>query len=389
MSLTNNDDFRRDTIVLIGCQSPLVLDVTLQNTNISASSGDVYVSIAGVSPNAENTTTYNFDLGYVETTGSGPNYDHKFKLDITDIIRKVCNDPDLRNETAGGYKMLSRLATYIGCFVKSSGEITTGFYNYYAHGFNQVNNPDSSCLVDFGDPAVEAIIPIVPGAPMLWHVWNNALVAGAFYLRLFDSAANQISTITLANPVTQGLVQGTGATFNQNLYDDWSVLEEYILGITPNIEPNSISKVTCVALKKVCEGDVVLAWLNRFGVYSYMAFERFPTHRGQQKHIGSFDLEVYDIADLQSRTKSRGYTGVQKVISAVVKSVPIEYFEAIEDLFYSMDVYYFTGTLPEYEFDPAEWLRVQVRGTLVERKKQSFENVRVDILLPEKYTQIR
>jgi len=73
----------------------------------------------------------------------------------------------------------------------------------------------------------------------------------------------------------------------------------------------------------------------------------------------------------------------------VARGVPTEYFEAVEDLFYSMDVYYFTGTLPEYTFDQTEWIRVRVRGNLSERKNHSRENVRVDILLPEKYTQLR
>ena len=144
-----------------------------------------------------------------------------------------------------------------------------------------------------------------------------------------------------------------------------------------------------IAFKQACEGDVVLAWLNRFGSYSYMAFERFPTVKGQQKDIGSYDLEVYDIADLQSRQKNRGFKDVKEVISAVAKNIPTEYFEIIEDLFYSMDVYYFTGTLPSYAFDAADWLRVTVKGELRNRKKYDYENVRIDITLPEKYTQIR
>ena len=144
-----------------------------------------------------------------------------------------------------------------------------------------------------------------------------------------------------------------------------------------------------IAFKQACEGDVVLAWLNRYGIYSYMAFERFPTIRGEQKHLGEFNITVDDLADEQSRTKSRGYEKVRDVISAVAKGIPTEYLEVIEDLFYSMDVYYFTGTLPSYTHADVDWLRVQVKGTLIERKKHSHENVRVDIMLPEKYTQVR
>ena len=99
-------------------------------------------------------------------------------------------------------------------------------------------------------------------------------------------------------------------------------------------------------LERGLEGDVLLCWLNRYGTYSYMAFDRFPTVRGEQDHIGSYDLLIDDLADVKSRTKSRGYKNVRNVISAVALGIETEYFHAIEDLFYSMDVYYFTGTLP-------------------------------------------
>ena len=120
MSLTYNEDFRRDGHNLIACHSPLVLDVTLQNTNTSAVSGDVTVDIYG-SGTTEDTTIYVFDMAYVETSGAGPNYDHTFRLDITDIIRRICNDPDLRNETSGSVKRPSRLASFITCLFKSPG----------------------------------------------------------------------------------------------------------------------------------------------------------------------------------------------------------------------------------------------------------------------------
>ena len=349
MSLTLNDDFTRASWDLIASQSPLVLDVTLQNTNTSASSGDVTVEIQG-EVNADNTTLYTFDLGYVGTTGSGPNYDHAFKLDITDIIRKICNDPLLQDDTTAGFETENRMATRIAGEVKSSGETPTGFVKYFAHGFNQVNNPDSSCLVDYADLATEAIVPIVPGSPMMFWLWMNANYGSIDLEVKLLKGAVQLWAGNIAAASVRGMYQFYYPTgVNDELYDHSDDKpEEFTLKLYDNFAPTDYQIITLIAFKKTCEGDVVLAWLNRFGTYSYMAFERFPTHRGEQKHIGSFDLEVYDIADLQSRTKSRGYTGVQKVISAVAKSVPTEYFDAIEDLFYSMDVYYFTGTLPEY-----------------------------------------
>lgn len=387
MSLTLNDNFSRGGFDLIACQSPLVLDVTLGNAGATAASGDVTATIQGQT-SAENTVAYTFNMAYVSSAGSGP-YTHEFKLDITDIIRKICNDPSLQDDTTSGFDTENRLAPEIRITITSAPETPVVQDNWYAHGFNQVNNPDSSCLVDFADKDTEAIIPIVPGAPMLFYIWRQTTSVSGSFIRIVDDGSFNAYVGTVAQ--VKGLIQGYDATIlNQGLDDDYeNGIKEYTFQCGIHTPLTIQGAVTLVAFKELCEGDVLLSWLNRFGVYSYMAFERFPTIRGEQKHIGSFDLEVTDIADLQSRTKSRGFTDVRNVISAVAKSVPTEYFDAIEDLFYSMDVYYFTGTLPEYEFDPAEWLRVKVRGTLVERKKHSFENVRVDILLPEKYTQIR
>jgi len=387
MSLVVDEDFVRDAWDLIACHSPLVLKATLGDANATASSGDVTVELQAVSAGADDTTLYAFDMAYVSSAGVGP-YTHAFRLDITDIIRKICNEPGHVDETAAThYKLKSKRATEIDIDVKSDGEDTVSVDNWYMHGFNQVNNSDSSCLVDFADVATKAIISIVPGVPMLYYVWVPSNLGGTNIFRLYDSDDNLIRSEALPDPVTFGLVQVSISTVNAALRNGWdNKIEEFYFTI---FNTTIQHKVYGVAFKLACEGDVVLAWLNRYGTYSYMAFERFPTHRGEQKHLGEFNITVDDLATVQSRTKSRGYENVRDVISAVAKSIPTQYLEVVEDLFYSMDVYYYTGTLPDDTFDATEWLRVQVRGNIVNRKKYSHENVRVDVMLPEKYTQVR
>jgi hypothetical protein len=388
MSLTVTEDFVRDARDLISCHSPLVLKATLQNLTATASSGDVTCDIQAVSFGADDDTLYTFDMAYVKTSFSSPDYYHEFRLNITDIIRKICNRPGHVDETGGAvYKLKSKRATEIDIDVKSSGEATQPVDNWYMHGFNQVNNPDSSCLVDFADVATKAIISIVPGVPMLYYLWNPTNLGGSGTFRLYDSDNNLIDSEAMPDPITFGLVQVSSTGINGALRTAWTnkIEEFYFIIYNAGIQ----QKVYGVAFKLACEGDVVLAWLNRYGTYSYMAFERFPTHRGEQKHLGEYNITVDDLADVQSRTKSRGYEKVRTVISAVAKGIPTQYMEVVEDLFYSMDVYYYTGTLIDDTFNSLEWLRVTVRGTLVERKKHNQENVRVDIMLPEKYTQVR
>ena len=386
MSLTVNDDFQRNGYNLVSCQNPLILNVSLGNTVSSASSGGVTVEITG---SGDNTETYEFDMGYVGTTG-GPDYIHNFKLNITDIIREICNEPDLENEASVSSEIMrgSRLATAIEIKVSDLWKVNSSVYveNVYMHGFNQVNNPDSSCLVDFADGDEEAVIPIAPGSPMLFWLWQHAAGTSTpgpsgIIVDIGVTARGFIAT-------EQGLYQmHVPIDFNQNLHDDWgSVPKEYTLELSG---VDSDAKLTLVALSEACEGSVVLSWLNRYGFYSYMSFAPEATWRNKQKHIGSYGIQVDDLADVKSRTKSRGFSDAKQVISAVAKNVPTQYFEAIEDLFYSMDVYYFTGTLPKYTYDPTEWLRVEVKGDLIDRKKHSHENVRVEITLPEKYTQQR
>ena len=382
MSLVLNDNFQRSGFDVISCHSPLVLDVTLTNANATQSSGDVTAKLQGQGL-ADNINAYTFDMGLVSSVGLAPTV-HTFRLNITDAIGKICNDPDLRNEVTTLFFTPSRLATLIRITIESASESDVVLDNNYMHGFNQVNDPDSSCLVDFANG--DAVIPVVPGAPMLFSIWTESVGASPIFRLMRGSTVVWDDALLIPN--VKSLYQVYHTDLNTDFAADLQEGRiEYFLDCF--YQDSTLGKINLVALSGVCEGTVLLAWLNRYGTYSYMAFERYPSVKGEQKDMGSYDLEVIDIADLQSRQKSRGYNDVKDVITAVAKRVPTEYFSAIEDLFYSMDVYYYTGTLPNFTFDPAEWLRVKVKGNLRERKKFTHENVRVDIIMPEKYTQIR
>lgn len=379
MALVIFEDFRRSGIDVIGAHSPLVLQALLTVGGVPVS-GDVTVEIRGLDP-AENETVYTFGMGYV----SGSLGIHLFVLDITDIIRKICNEPRLQSDvTSGEWEQECRLVTQIACTIKADGEADDSFTNWYQHGFNQVNDPDGSALVDFAEG--NATIPIAIGAPMLFPVWFEnvgASLEGKTY-----RGATLVNTITEAVATVKGLTQVDSPALNVGLYNDYpDQVAEYYLEF--KYTATVVGKLNMVGLSEACEGSVLLCWLNRYGTYSYMAFERFPEHRGEQKHIGSTDDYVYQLDGTQGRARSRGYQNVRTVITAVAKRVPGQYFDIIEDLFYSMDVYYYTGTLPNYNHLDADWLRVTVEGQLVQKKKHSHDNVRVDVVLPEKYTHLR
>lgn len=386
MSMTLNDDFKRDGYNIVSCHSPLVLEILIANTSTSMASGDATATIQGQSP-TENTTAYTFEMGYVETTGSGPTYYHTFRLDITDIIREICNDPDLDLDAQYIMSPVHRNASKIQVTIASSPETPVNFTNFYAHGFNQVNDQNSSCLVPLGDGS--ALIPVVAGAPMAHYLYLTSTSVSSSWSAQLERDSSIVWTGSSGLVSTgQGMAQIYEDDLNEDLHNDFpGVPSEYVLSVIYSTA--TYGTITLLAMREACEGDVLLAWLNRFGTYSYMVFDRFPITRGSQKHIGSRDILIDDLADVQSRTKSRGFSNVKDTISAVAKNIPTEYFYLIEDLFYSMDVYYFTGTLPSYVFDEEDWLRVQVRGNLQERAKYNQENVRVDIILPEKYTQQR
>lgn len=378
----------------IGCHTPLVLDVDLGNANATQVSGDCTVEIQGQG-NAENQTLYTFDMAYVGTTGTTPNFVHRFILDITDVMRAIANNPLHQVDFSGGGvydEDENRMFTLIYITAKSAGEGDIVQNNYYGHGFNPINTDDDACLVEFCNKDVVATIPIVPGAPMIMSLWNEVPTAVQQAHVLKDKVGNTLNSRDLATAsIIQGLIQICDpVNINQELYDEYENPETFTLHIYDSATKTTEKhKLYLAAWKKACEGDVLLAWLNRYGTYSYMAFERFATYKTNQKSMGSYNLQVIGISALQSRKASRGYSNVQTVISAVAKAVPTEFFPIIEDLFYSMDVYYFIGTLPEYEFDSQEWLRVTVGGSLTERKKYNHENVRIDVMLPEKYTQVR
>lgn len=387
MSLTLNDDFSRSGFDVIACHSPLVLDVTLQNANATAVSGDVTAKLYGVGVTI-NTTEYTFDMGYAGSSGSGP-YDHEFRLDVTDIIRRICNVPDLRDETTSGYKYKPLLGSGVLITIASAGESDDYLTKTYMHGFNQVNDPNSSCLVELANK--QAIISIVPGAPMLFYQWLDVSTPSTNNeMALITEAGSAFKEIAMAFTLSGGLHQFNEPTdINLEFYNQFTQHEFFSMAIREATTHVNYQVVYAAAYKKACEGDVVLAWLNRFGMYSYMVFDKRYSQEVQGKHIGSYDISIDDLADVQSRKLSRGYEGVYTVIDAIANQVPITFFPAIEDLFYSMDVYMFTGTLPSYNHQDVNWVRVTVSGSMPQRKKHNHENIRVTIKMPEKYTQLR
>ena len=386
MSLSIQDNFQRSGYDVISCHNPLVLDVELGNSDPIAESGDVSVIIQGQS-GADNTTAYTFEMAYVTTT-IDYGYKHQFRLNITNIIRHVCNTPQLEDETGANiYKQGSRMATPIKITVSASGESPDDVTNYFMHGFNQVNDPDSSCLVDFASGIPKILMAY--GAPSIFHIWEHTNSGSNTKLLLLDDELNVVSNISIGATFNKGLIQMHTTILNGGIYSDYDYrVKEYGMKLYYGTD-TVVGEIDLIGLTAVCEGSVLLAWLNRYGTYSYMAFERFPTLEREQKHIGSYKQTITDIADVQSRALSKGYENVRTVISAVAKNIPTEYFEYIEDLFYSMDVYYYTGTLPNNVHSNTDWLRVTVEGSLKERRRYSHDNVRVDIMLPEKYTQLR
>jgi hypothetical protein len=392
-TLTNLNDFKKSGYELITAHSPLVLYWKLNDTTSSHSTGYLVATITGQSP-ADNQNSYTFDMAYIETIDlGGGSYDHYFKLNITDIIRKVCNSPRLESEiTVGNFFQPSRLATSIKINVLVPGApppVQSDFTYSYMHGFNQIGDPNGSALVEFASND-QGKISIAPGAPMLFHLWKNVATSNQLYFDILKNASIVKSVLLNTGALPIALYEiYDNVNINQWLDDNFQELPILYELQLRDTTAGVLTSVFATAPKKACEGSLVLAWLNRYGTYSYLAFDKYYRRRGEQKHIGSFTEEIIDIADNQSRELSRGFENAFDKITATCHNVPSEDLEAIEDLFISMDIYMYTGTLPDYTFSTAEWIRVEVKGNLRDRKKRSAEDINVEITPPEKYTQLR
>ena len=176
MPVTISQDFRKSSIDLISCHTPLVLKAYTDVLSSDPDDSNIVATIEGQTP-ADNTNRYTFSMAYTGSTFAigGGYYRFYYTLDITDIIRKICNSPRLEREGTVDFYTPSRLATKIEIICYDKGGDDASLINTYMHGFNQVHDPDGACLVDFASKG--AVIPIAPGIPMLFHAWQPS--AGA------------------------------------------------------------------------------------------------------------------------------------------------------------------------------------------------------------------
>jgi hypothetical protein len=129
-----------------------------------------------------------------------------------------------------------------------------------------------------------------------------------------------------------------------------------------------------------CEGDIVLKYLDRNGMYRFYRFTKNYERTVDADEIGSVEHTFTSLSTGQGYQKSIGNKSVDK-IKARAEKVPVEDLNILKDLYTSPRVYFHLGEAGTDNL--SNWVLVKVKGDgIAKLPKRNFVNVEIEIELP-------
>ena len=142
---------------------------------------------------------------------------------------------------------------------------------------------------------------------------------------------------------------------------------------------------TCnVSPINLCDGKLVLKYMNRDGQYRFFAFPKYYEENDNPKLIGTTSYLVRSILESKSNTRNVGYKSDRKL---QLKSEPLstEQLLIVRDIYLSPRVYLYVGSGTDLESD---WIIVTVKASKAIRvePKAKFSTIELEVTLPETYS---
>lgn len=129
-----------------------------------------------------------------------------------------------------------------------------------------------------------------------------------------------------------------------------------------------------------CEGDIILKYLDRNGMYRFYRFTKNYERTVDTDEIGSVEHTFTSLSTGQGYQKSIGNKSVDK-IKARAENVPVEDLNILKDLYTSPRVYFHLGEAGTDNL--SNWVLVKVKGDgIAKLPKRNFVNVEIEIELP-------
>lgn len=161
-------------------------------------------------------------------------------------------------------------------------------------------------------------------------------------------------------------------------YDNGFYREKMLL--TQNTTITRGGKAKTVEVLPYCEGDVILKYLDRNGMYRFYKFSRFYRREIKPELIGSIENFFGSLSAAQGYKKNIGYRS-QYELTVKAVAVPARHMESLKDIYTSPRVYMHVGALGDD--NASDWVLVDVEGDgMIKHNRRQFNDVELTILPP-------
>ena len=161
-------------------------------------------------------------------------------------------------------------------------------------------------------------------------------------------------------------------------YDNGFYREKMML--TQNTTITRAGKSKAVEVLPYCEGDVILKYLDRNGMYRFYKFSRFYRREIEPELIGSIENVFGSLSTAQGYKKNIGYRS-QDELAVKAVAVPARHMEALKDIYTSPRVYMHIGRLGDD--NTSDWVLVDVEGDgMIKHNRRQFNDIELTILPP-------
>lgn len=164
------------------------------------------------------------------------------------------------------------------------------------------------------------------------------------------------------------------------VYDNQFYREKKLLTESANITVNGVTKF--VEVLPYCEGDIVLKYLDKNGMYRFYKFSRFYARNVRSELIGSVENVFTSLSNGQGFKKNLGYNA-QEELTVKANAVPASHMESLQDIYTSARVYMHIGNHGDDALK--DWVLVDVEGDgLIKHNKRKFNDIELTIKPPKR-----
>ena len=161
-------------------------------------------------------------------------------------------------------------------------------------------------------------------------------------------------------------------------YDNGFYREKMLL--TQNTIITRAGKSKIVEVLPYCDGDVILKYLDRNGMYRFYKFSRFYRREIEPELIGSIEHFFSSLSAAQGYKKNIGYRS-QDELTVKAVAAPAHHMEALKDIYTSPRVYMHIGALGDD--NASDWVLVDVEGDgMIKHNRRQFNDIELTILPP-------